>query len=118
MSIIKMDQQYISTKYLKGQLFTVVGYDSHRVYLRPDSELDQPVIATPIFYFIATYREYKPYQNNLNSSQNLVDNETRELLLSIMQEGLDDLIENNLLDTQQASHLFNHIAFSLLKHDL
>lgn len=118
MSIIKIDHQYISTKRMKGQIFSVLAYDSHRVYLKNETYPEADDVSFPIFYFNETFKEYCPEKEGkllqLKTSKKLVDNETRLLLLSFLQDGLDELIVNNCIDTQSATFIFNDLAFRLL----
>lgn len=103
---------------MKGQIFTVMAYDSHFVYLKSETYPENDLTKFPIFFFNATFKEYSPEKTEkllqLKTSKKLVDNETRLLLLSFLQDGLDDLIENNFLDSEKASFIFNDLAFRLL----
>lgn len=110
--VIKLEDRYIGTKKLKGQICRVVGVDNLNVYLSSLSFPQNPIVKVPAFYFKETFR--KIYKESEERKPTLLTKTEIEDVVMIIDEVLKQAYLNKLISDQIANHLSNVTAFNLI----
>ena len=109
---IFLNERYIGTKKLKGQICKVVGFDSLNIYVASLTYPQNPVAKIPKFYFKETFRSLDKGEEE--RVQTVLTKHQVEDIVIVVEKVLHEAYLNKMVSIEIASHLTNVIAYNLI----